>query len=107
MGSVIPLENISGTWNPHSRSVVKLIDEMTLRSIVERGHSLSFECDNCWRLVAVDVLDLIGCLGANTTIGEVRLKLVCRRCNKRRARALLKTGNRKDEWIPTRPRAGR
>ena len=31
----------------------------------------------------------------------------CRRCNKRRARALVKTGNRKDEWIPTRPRAGR
>jgi hypothetical protein len=88
-------------------SVVKLIDEIALRSIIEQGHSLSFECDNCWRLVAVDVLDLIGRFGADATVGEVRRKLVCRRCNKRRARALLKTGNRKDEWIPTRPRAGR
>jgi len=88
-------------------SVVKLIDEMTLRSIIEQGHGLSFECDNCWRLVAVDVLDLIGRFGADATIAEVRRKLVCRRCNKRRARALVRTGNRKDEWIPTRPRAGR
>jgi hypothetical protein len=87
--------------------VVKLVDEMTLRSIIERGYGLSFECDNCWRLVAVDVLDLIGRLGAHATIGEVRRKLVCRRCNKSRARALIKTGNRKDEWMPTRPRAGR
>src|SRR5215470_5953294 len=82
-------------------SVVKLVDEMTLRSIVERGESLSFECDNCWRLVAVDVLDLIGRFGADATIGDVRRKLVCSRCNKRRARALVKVGNRKDEWIPT------
>jgi len=88
-------------------AVVKLIDEMTLRSIIERGQSLSFECDKCWRLVAVDLLDLIGRFGADTTVGDVRRKLVCRRCNKRRARALVKTGNRKDEWIPTRPRAGR
>jgi hypothetical protein len=88
-------------------TVVKLMDEMSLRSIIEQGYGLSFECDNCWRLVAVDVLDLIGRLGANATIGEVRRKLVCRRCNKHRARALLKTGVRKDEWIPTRPRAGR
>jgi hypothetical protein len=87
--------------------VVKLIEEMTLRSIVERGQSLSFECDNCWRLVAVDLFELIARLGASATIGEVRRKLVCRRCNKRRARALIKTGNRKDEWMPTRPRAGR
>ena len=88
-------------------SVVKLVNEMMLRSIIEQGHGLSFECDNCWRLVAVDVLDLIGRFGADATIAEVRRKLVCRRCNKRRARALVKTGNRKDEWIPTRPRAGR
>ena len=88
-------------------TVVKLIDEMTLRSIIEQRNALSFECDNCWRLVAVDILDLIGRLGADATVGEVRRKLVCRRCNKRRARALVKTGNRKDEWIPTRPRAGR
>lgn len=88
-------------------SVVKLIDEMTLRSIIERRESLSFECDNCWRLVAVDVLELIGRLGVDAIVSDVRRKLVCRRCNKRRARALVKTGNRKDEWKPTRPRAGR
>jgi hypothetical protein len=88
-------------------SVVKLVDEMTLRSIIEQDHGLSFERDNCWRLVAVDVLDLIGRFGADATIGDVRRKLVCRRCNKHRARALIKTGNRRDEWIPTRPRAGR
>ncbi len=88
-------------------SVVKLIEEMTLRSIIEQGHGLSFECDNCWRLVAVDVLDLIGRFGADATVGDVRRKLVCRRCNKRRARALVRTGNRKDECMPTRSRAGR
>src|SRR5436190_13107781 len=71
-------------------TVVKLIDEMMLRSIIEQAHSLSFECDNCCRLVAMDLLDLIGRLGANATVGDVRRKLVCRRCNKRRARALIK-----------------
>jgi hypothetical protein len=88
-------------------AVVKLIDEMMLRSIIEQGHGLSFECDNYWRLVAFDVLALIGRLGANATVGDVRRKLVCRRCNNRRARALVKTGNRKYEWMPTRPCAGR
>jgi hypothetical protein len=83
-------------------SIVKLIDEMTLRSIIEQGYGLSFECDNCWRLVVV-----VGRIGADPTIGQVRQELVCRRCNKRGARALIKAGNRKDEWIPTRPRAGR
>jgi len=51
-------------------AVVKLIDEMTLRSIVEQGHGLSFECDNCWRLVAVDALDLIARFGAVATVGS-------------------------------------
>ena len=88
-------------------AVVKLIDEMMLRSVIKQGHGLSFECDNCWRLVAVDLLDLIGRLVANATVGDVRRKLVCRHCNKLRARALVKTGNRKDEWMPTRPGVGR
>ncbi len=87
--------------------VIQLVDEWTLQAIVERGHGLSFECDNCWRLVAVDVLTLVGQFGPAATIGEVRRKLVCKRCHKRRARALVRTGNRKDDWIPTRPRGGR
>jgi hypothetical protein len=51
-------------------SVVRLVDAMTLRSIIERGQALSFECGTCRRLVAVDVLNLIGRLGADATIGE-------------------------------------
>ena len=88
-------------------SVIELIDEWSLRTIIERGHRLSFECDYCWRLVAVDVLNLIGRFGPSATIGQVRRKLVCTRCRRRRARALVRTGNRNDDWIPTRPRGGR
>jgi hypothetical protein len=65
-------------------SVVKLIDEMTLRSIVEQGHGVSFECDNCWRLVAVDVLDLIGRFGAAKVMG--RGASLCRPIHERQTR---------------------
>ena len=88
-------------------AIIRLVDDLDLRTVVEHGHQLSFECDNCWRLVAVDVLTLIGKFGPDAKVGEVRRKLVCTRCHKRRARALVRTGNRKDDWVPTRPRGGR
>jgi hypothetical protein len=49
-------------------AIVKLIDEMTLRSIVDKGYGLSFECDNCWQLVAVDLLELIARFGVSATM---------------------------------------
>jgi hypothetical protein len=88
-------------------SVIRLVDDLTLRAVVDRGHGLTFECDNCWRLVGADVLALIGKYGPEATVGEVRRKLVCTRCHRRRARALLRTGDRNDDWFPTRPRGGR
>jgi hypothetical protein len=84
------------------------VDSWSLRQVVEQGQ-LTFECNNCWRLAAVDVLDLVERFGADATVGRIRRQTICRICHTRGARALVRLkGMRKDRaWLPVPPRASR
>jgi hypothetical protein len=60
------------------------VEQWSLRQVVEQGQ-LAFECNNCWRLAAVDTLEMVERFGADATVGQVRPKAVCRVCHARGA----------------------
>jgi hypothetical protein len=64
---------------------------------------------DCWRLAAVDALDMVERFGADATVGQVRRQAVCRVCHARGARALdrLKGMGKDRAWLPVPPRASR
>ena len=76
--------------------------------MIERGAPL-FECSNCWHLSEVDALDMVARFGADAMVGTVRSRMVCRKCGKRRVRALVrrKYGRKDLAWVPVPPRAQR
>jgi hypothetical protein len=84
------------------------VDKWTLRLVVERG-TLVFECRNCRHLYEVDVLEMVARFGPDALVGGVRSRMVCRQCQKRRVRSLvrLKVGRKDLAWVPVPPRAGR
>jgi hypothetical protein len=84
------------------------VDRWTLRLAIERG-ALLFECGNCWHLAEVDALDMVARFGADALVGAVRVRMVCRKCGRRRVRSLvrLKYGRKDQAWVPVPPRAQR
>jgi len=81
------------------------INKWTLRVVVERG-VLVFECRNCWHLSQMDELELVARFGPDALVGELRKRMVCRRCGSRRVRSLvrLKFGRKNLVWVPVPPR---
>lgn len=77
-------------------------NERTLRDLVDDRLALFFECASCQRLSQSDILELVWRFGPDTKIETVRFKVVCSRCNARRATPLLKSvPTRRFRVVPT------
>jgi hypothetical protein len=83
-------------------------DAITLRAAIDMHMALVAECRNCRRVSQVDVLEMIGRLGAAATIGTLRSKCRCELCKTTDPYILMREkGVRGDKaWSP-RPPVGR
>lgn len=84
-------------------------NDRTLRDVVDDRLALFFECASCERLSQSDLLHLVWRFGPDTKIETIRFKVVCSRCNARRATPLLKSAYRRGDaaWFPRPPLATR
>ncbi len=67
----------------------KDVGAWTLQEVLECG-TLHFECTQCWKISELQVPPLLERFGAETSLGDLRRRMRCRKCRSRKARVLVR-----------------
>jgi hypothetical protein len=82
------------------------VERLTLRAANEHKQELVFQCRLCGRCQTTDLLKFVHRYGPEATIGDLRKRARCERCNVQKAQAFLRSqsAGRRAGWMPYPPR---